>query len=109
MIPVLCFCLPCLIHVLRWMRDPSLDGKGASAAAIGKLPLLKFRDVAEGPSTSSVEMTCPICLSDFDEEDEVRVLPCKHYFCKACIDEWLAVNSTCPTCRTNILTADQSE
>ena len=84
MIPVLCFCLPCLIHVLRWMRDPSLDGKGASAAAIGKLPLLKFRDVAEGPSTSSVEMTCPICLSDFDEEDEVRVLPCKHYFCKVC-------------------------
>jgi len=85
MVPVLCFCLPCLIHVLRWMRDPNLDGKGASAAAIGKLPLLKFRDVAEGPSTSSVEMTCPICLSDFDEEDEVRVLPCKHYFCKVCV------------------------
>ena len=71
-----------LIHVLRWMRDPNIEGKGASAAAISKLPLLKFRDVAEGPSAGSVEMTCPICLSEFDEEDDVRMLPCKHYFCK---------------------------
>lgn len=29
-------------------------------------------------------------------------------YLQACIDEWLAVNCTCPTCRTNILTADQS-
>jgi len=106
MVPVLCFCLPCLIHVLRWMRDPNLEGKGASAAVISRLPLLKFRDVAEGASASSVDMTCPICLSEFDEEDDVRMLPCKHYFCKACIDEWLSVNSTCPNCRTNILASD---
>lgn len=70
MIPVLCFCLPCLVHVLRWFRDP-VEGKGASSAAIDKLPLSKFRDL-EASGDLSVETSCPICLGDFGQDDEVR-------------------------------------
>lgn len=101
MIPVLCFCLPCLVHVLRWFRDP-VEGKGASSAAIDKLPVSKFRDL-EASGDLSVESSCPICLADFSQDDEIRILPCKHYYHKECSDQWLAVNSTCPTCRSSIL------
>lgn len=44
MLPVLCFCLPCLIRILARIQDP-MRGKGASANAIGKLPLMKYRQV----------------------------------------------------------------
>ncbi|KAH8993499.1 hypothetical protein EDB92DRAFT_1944631 [Lactarius akahatsu] len=35
--------------------------------------------------------TCPICIVDFDDGDDVRVLPCegKHVFHQACVDPWL--------------------
>jgi hypothetical protein len=26
-------------------------------------------------------------------------LPCRHYFHKACIKEWLRLKTTCPTCK----------
>lgn len=46
--------------------------------------------------------TCPICIVDFEEGDDLRVLPCegKHRFHKDCVDPWLLELSTsCPICR----------
>ncbi|KAI0044977.1 hypothetical protein FA95DRAFT_1522078 [Auriscalpium vulgare] len=46
--------------------------------------------------------TCPICIVDFEEGDDVRVLPCegKHVFHQACVDPWLLeLSSSCPICR----------
>ena len=46
--------------------------------------------------------TCPICIVDFEEGDDVRVLPCPghHRFHKDCVDPWLLELSTsCPICR----------
>jgi len=46
--------------------------------------------------------TCPICIVDFQEGDELRVLPCegKHSFHQACVDPWLLeLSSSCPLCR----------
>ncbi|KAH9957356.1 hypothetical protein BC827DRAFT_712233 [Russula dissimulans] len=46
--------------------------------------------------------TCPICIVDFDDGDDVRVLPCegKHVFHQACVDPWLLeLSSSCPICR----------
>ena len=35
---------------------------------------------------------CAVCLGQFEEGDEVRMLlPCTHEFHKGCIDEWLLV------------------
>ncbi|EPQ57224.1 hypothetical protein GLOTRDRAFT_58432 [Gloeophyllum trabeum ATCC 11539] len=46
--------------------------------------------------------TCPICILDFEEGDDLRVLPCegKHMFHKQCVDPWLLeLSSSCPICR----------
>jgi hypothetical protein len=46
--------------------------------------------------------TCPICIVDFEEGEDVRVLPCegKHVFHQACVDPWLLeLSSSCPICR----------
>ncbi|EPS67603.1 hypothetical protein M569_07172 [Genlisea aurea] len=48
---------------------------------------------------------CPICLGEFvDGEDVVRILPkCRHGFHVKCIDVWLGLHSSCPTCRQSLV------
>ena len=46
--------------------------------------------------------TCPICILDFEEGDDLRVLPCEgqHRFHQQCVDPWLLeLSSSCPICR----------
>ena len=46
--------------------------------------------------------TCPICIVDFEEGDDIRLLPCegKHCFHQQCVDPWLLeLSSSCPICR----------
>ena len=45
---------------------------------------------------------CPICLDGYDIGSEIRVMNCSHGYHKACIDEWLMMKPTCPTCRAPI-------
>ncbi|KJA19899.1 hypothetical protein HYPSUDRAFT_143064 [Hypholoma sublateritium FD-334 SS-4] len=50
--------------------------------------------------------TCPICIVDFEEGDDIRVLPCegKHCFHQQCVDPWLLkLSSSCPICRHDFL------
>ncbi|KAF8070467.1 hypothetical protein FPV67DRAFT_1413367 [Lyophyllum atratum] len=50
--------------------------------------------------------TCPICIMDFEEGDDLRVLPCegKHRFHQSCVDPWLLeLSSSCPICREDFL------
>ena len=91
------------------------------ARAIAALPIIRYRNKegrdapllpgggeGEGGEGDGVEYgdnaSCAICLSDFEEGEALRVLPCRHLFRKECIDEWLAQHSTCPNCRASLLT-----
>ncbi|CAH7666441.1 expressed protein [Phakopsora pachyrhizi] len=52
-------------------------------------------------------MTCPICVCDFEDGDDIRVLPCdaRHQFHKECVDPWLLNESRlCPLCRWDLST-----
>jgi Ring finger domain len=78
-------------------------------------PVLRVgTDVGEGPSYPSPSATkeivpdaigretCPICIVDFEEGDDLRLLPCegKHRFHQNCVDPWLLeLSSSCPICR----------
>lgn len=68
---------------------------------INQLMTQKFQPSQFAPEDSS----CCICLNEYELQQELRVLPCAHHFHKDCVDEWLMVNSTCPTCRTSIFDA----
>lgn len=48
---------------------------------------------------------CSICLVDFEDRVTVSQLPCngRHVFHQECIDKWFAINTTCPTCRQELL------
>lgn len=79
------------------------------------LPDGRSHDVGEGTScnikasgqddavpASVSRETCPICIVDFEEGDDIRLLPCegkKHSFHQQCVDEWLLKLPTCPVCR----------
>ncbi|KAL7008964.1 hypothetical protein EMMF5_001711 [Cystobasidiomycetes sp. EMM_F5] len=46
---------------------------------------------------------CAICLSDFVNDDDVRLLPCGHLFHQSEIDSWLIKQRRwCPVCRCSV-------
>ncbi|KAI0511959.1 hypothetical protein KFK09_012593 [Dendrobium nobile] len=52
---------------------------------------------------------CRVCLAGFEPESVVNRLPCGHLFHKSCVERWIEYrNTTCPLCRSHLLTADNS-
>lgn len=45
---------------------------------------------------------CCICLTKYGDDDELRELPCTHFFHVQCVDKWLKINAVCPLCKTEI-------
>ena len=41
-------------------------------------------------------------ISEFEEDEDVRRLPCMHLFHVPCVDQWLGLNKRCPICRVDI-------
>ncbi|XWS74987.1 hypothetical protein CRYUN_Cryun01aG0046100 [Craigia yunnanensis] len=51
---------------------------------------------------------CAVCLSQFEEGEELRTLPeCLHSYHAPCIDMWLYSHSSCPMCRTDATPSPQ--
>mmetsp|Transcript_28105 Transcript_28105/g.26961 ORF Transcript_28105/g.26961 Transcript_28105/m.26961 type:complete len:382 (+) Transcript_28105:185-1330(+) len=100
MIPIFCFCMPCLIRVLARLHDPRAT-QGATEDIISTLPLITISH--DHLRQNGDDNSCPICLNELALGEEARVLQCKHLFHKLCVDEWLRVNATCPTCRTSVI------
>ena len=62
-----------------------------------KIPSKKYS------KTDETKEMCAICVDEFEDGEEVRVLPCNHIFHSKCIDEWLSnYSSLCPLCKANI-------
>lgn len=55
------------------------------------------------------EGTCAVCLGEFEENEEVRIMPeCSHVFHVSCIDIWLFSHGNCPLCRANAYATPQT-
>ncbi len=44
---------------------------------------------------------CGVCLDEYKYGDVLIILPCRHFFCKKCITDWIKKKNICPTCRND--------
>jgi E3 ubiquitin-protein ligase RNF115/126 len=52
--------------------------------------------------------SCSVCKDEFEIEQILLKLPCRHYFHRECILPWLKERNSCPTCRFE-LPVDEDE
>eukprot|EP00051_Salpingoeca_urceolata_P009995 m.121455 g.121455 ORF g.121455 m.121455 type:complete len:781 (-) comp16538_c1_seq1:100-2442(-) len=76
-----------------------------SMARISALPTSKITPSQLAGALEGKE--CQICCEDYSINDELKTLPCLHYFHCHCIDMWLHQKPTCPVCLLPI-TAESS-
>ena len=69
----------------------------AAAAAEAPAPA---RPVLFDPDS---QVSCTICLGDYEEGEVLRVLPCLHRFHQPCVDPWLAEHTQCPLCKADVM------
>ncbi|XP_056141475.1 E3 ubiquitin-protein ligase RNF43 [Lampris incognitus] len=58
-------------------------------------------------SSSNSGPVCAICLEEFQDGQNVRIISCAHEFHKDCVDPWLLQHRTCPLCMHNIMGAER--
>jgi hypothetical protein len=65
---------------------------GLPVAALAKLSVQDF---------DGIEPTCNICHENFVQDSDITkcLCPCKFAYHSHCINNWLATNPSCPTCR----------
>ncbi|PSR96845.1 E3 ubiquitin-protein like [Actinidia chinensis var. chinensis] len=118
----ICCCLPCIISILGFREDLS-QTKGATPESINALPVYEFKlaknsddqeinSVVDGGvvaagtekerAISGEDAVCCICLTKYAEKDELRELPCFHFFHVECVDKWLKINASCPLCKYEV-------
>ncbi|XP_076309618.1 uncharacterized protein LOC143224957 isoform X1 [Tachypleus tridentatus] len=61
----------------------------------------KYKKLQRSEGEDNIEK-CTICLSEFENNEDVRRLPCMHLFHIVCVDQWLTTNKRCPICRVDI-------
>jgi hypothetical protein len=42
---------------------------------------------------------CAVCYTEYAPDEEVRALPCLHFYHRECIDQWLLHHRMCPICK----------
>ncbi|XP_053384518.1 uncharacterized protein LOC123536200 isoform X2 [Mercenaria mercenaria] len=71
--------------------------KGLSKSDLGRLPVVSYK------KTVGQEIEeCNICMTDYEDGDSQKILPCFHSFHCLCIDKWIKKNATCPICRVEV-------
>mmetsp|Transcript_25561 Transcript_25561/g.33430 ORF Transcript_25561/g.33430 Transcript_25561/m.33430 type:complete len:758 (+) Transcript_25561:43-2316(+) len=70
------------------------EGMDQAQTSLGEIEMTTFSEDQED--------CCAICLIEYEDSTEVKLLECSHFFHAACIDEWLRVNQFCPLCKAQV-------
>jgi len=98
------------LYFWQLLRAAGEDAKLVTRA-IASMPVLRYKGkdtqipVLDGREPTEAT-SCAICLGDFEEDEELRLLPCVHVFHKPCIDVWIersGLNASCPLCKRELL------
>ncbi|PLW47452.1 hypothetical protein PCASD_04437 [Puccinia coronata f. sp. avenae] len=64
------------------------------------VPRRPSRKPARGFGAREHVEKCLICLDEYEDEEQVQIMACKHMFHKSCVDQWLVkCAASCPVCR----------
>jgi len=105
---VVCCCCCCILKRARRWRHISqarMQAAGRERAVVQRVDVNRFPTMimAEDTVLANQITDCSVCLEEFVEGHEIRVLPCKHPFHKECIDQWLRTQISCPLCMQSLL------
>jgi len=86
------------------------SNKGASSEILSMLPTHKYsrraRDekinAGEKIDVDDPQYTCRICFDEYEEGDQLTMLPCFHKYHTKCIEQWLRTSKECPLCQTSV-------
>eukprot|EP01090_Pellita_catalonica_P021902 TRINITY_DN8326_c0_g1_i2.p1 TRINITY_DN8326_c0_g1~~TRINITY_DN8326_c0_g1_i2.p1 ORF type:complete len:294 (-),score=47.56 TRINITY_DN8326_c0_g1_i2:114-995(-) len=91
-------------------RIGSVNTKGLSDIAIDRntasYSYTSSPTAADKKEKTENNSSCSICLMDFEDGEDVRLLPCTHLYHKACIDKWLVQNGSCAVCKATVIKRD---
>ncbi|XP_063002187.1 E3 ubiquitin-protein ligase RNF115 [Elgaria multicarinata webbii] len=83
-----------------------LESTGPPPADKEKISALPTVTVTQDQVDTGLE--CPVCKEDYTAAEQVRQLPCNHYFHSSCIVPWLELHDTCPVCRKSLSGEDST-
>ncbi|XP_045687316.1 LOW QUALITY PROTEIN: E3 ubiquitin-protein ligase ZNRF4 [Phyllostomus hastatus] len=92
--------------VLRYLGN-CLRSWWARGPAVAKMPACRKPQVR---TFTRLNDTCAICLDEYEEGEQLKILPCSHiYHCK-CIDPWFsqAAQRSCPVCKRSVPSTEDS-
>ncbi|KAH0880221.1 hypothetical protein HID58_067615 [Brassica napus] len=78
------------------------ESRGLSADTIASLPSKRYKD---GDNQNGTNESCVICRLDYEDDDDLILLPCKHSYHSGCINNWLKINKSCPVCSAEVSTS----
>ncbi|CAN6274089.1 unnamed protein product [Urochloa humidicola] len=80
----------------------SMVSAQAPESVVNSLPCKSYKKL-ETPQCSDDMEQCHICLTEYEEGEQIRTLPCKHEFHLQCVDKWLKeIHRVCPLCRGDV-------
>ncbi|KAL5065178.1 hypothetical protein RYX36_026915 [Vicia faba] len=82
---------------------PSVSSIGSIFAPAEVVESLPVKIYTKSHKHQEEPIQCYICLVEYEDGDNMRVLPCHHEFHTTCIDKWLKeIHRICPLCRGDI-------
>lgn len=66
--------------------------------AVRQVPLATFAVIIVAKDENA---NCTICLDEYKDGENIKMLICKHRFHALCIEPWLDIHTSCPLCRVN--------
>jgi hypothetical protein len=98
-----------LLRRINELRSQQVDHEswdGLPYPQILALPTFKYtmrekkEDESEEARAQQINNTlCAVCYTEYVVDEEVRALPCLHFYHRECIDQWLLHHRMCPICK----------
>ncbi|CAE6503926.1 unnamed protein product [Rhizoctonia solani] len=91
-----------LNEFLGQVKPPTVSRDDIAKAGLRIVKGTEVKELAETKAvTENCTERCLICLDDYADDEDLRIMNCKHMFHKDCVDRWMETGrNNCPACRT---------